>query len=58
MRLLGLVIGAVEVLANAISFALPGLRLSLERSVATSAGLHTLAIPHEDVAARVLQGSR
>ena len=44
MRLLGLAIGVLEVLANAISFALPHLRLSLEGSVMTPAGLYTIAI--------------
>ena len=39
MRLLGLVIGALIILASAISFAAPDLRLSLERSVITPAGL-------------------
>ena len=42
MRLLGLVIGAVVILAGAISFAAPGLRLALEGSV-TPAGLYAIA---------------
>jgi hypothetical protein len=44
MRLLGLVIGALFILASAISFAAPGLRLSLERSVMTPAGLYAIAV--------------
>jgi len=43
MRLLGLVIGALVILASAISFAVPELRLSLERSVMTSTGLYAIA---------------
>jgi len=43
MRLLGLVIGAVVILGSAISFAAPDLRLSLERSVITPAGLYAIA---------------
>jgi hypothetical protein len=43
MRLLGLVIGALVILASAISFAVPDLRLSLERSVMTPTGLDTIA---------------
>ena len=43
MRLLGLVIGALVMLASAISFAAPDLRLSLERSVMTPAGLYAIA---------------
>ena len=43
MRLLGLVIGALIILASAISFAAPDLRLSLERSVITPAGLYAIA---------------
>ncbi len=39
MRLLGLVIGALVILASAISFAAPDLRLSLEHLVITPAGL-------------------
>ena len=42
LRLLGLVIGAVVILASAISFAAPDLRLSLERSMMTSAGLYAI----------------
>ena len=43
MRLLWLVIGAFVILASAISFAAPDLRLSLERSVMTPAGLYAIA---------------
>jgi hypothetical protein len=43
MRLLGLVIGALVMLTSAISFAAPDLRLSLERSVITPAGLYAIA---------------
>ena len=43
MRLLGLVIGAFVILWSAISFAAPDLRLSLERSVITPAGLYAIA---------------
>ena len=43
MRLLGLVIGAFVILASAISFAAPDLRLSLERLVITPAGLYAIA---------------
>jgi hypothetical protein len=43
MRLLGLVIGVLVILASAISFATPELRLSLERSVMTPAGLYAIA---------------
>ena len=43
MRWLGLVIGALVILASAISFAAPDLRLSLERSVMTPAGLYAIA---------------
>ena len=43
MRRLGFVIGALVILASAISFAAPDLRLSLERSVATPAGLYAIA---------------
>ena len=43
MRLLGLVIGALVILGSAISFAAPDLRLSLERSVMTPAGLYAIA---------------
>ena len=43
MRWLGLVIGALVILASAISFAVPDLRLSLERSVMTPTGLYAIA---------------
>ena len=43
MRLLGLVIGALVILASAISFAVPDLRLSLEGSLMTPAGLYAIA---------------
>src|SRR5258705_5556717 len=43
MRRLGLVIGALVILGSAISFAAPDLRLSLERSVMTPAGLYAFA---------------
>ena len=43
MRWLGLVIGALVILGSAISFAAPDLRLSLERSVMTPAGLYAIA---------------
>ena len=43
MRLLGLVIGALVILASAISFAVPDQRLSLERSLMTPAGLFAIA---------------
>ena len=42
MRLLGLVIGALVILAGAISFAAPDLRLSLESGLMTPAGLHAI----------------
>ena|SRR5579864_4546842 len=42
MRLLGLVIGALVILAGAISFAAPDLRLALESWVITRAGLHAI----------------
>ena len=42
MRLLGLVIGALVILASAISFAAPDLRLSLERRAITPAGLYAI----------------
>jgi hypothetical protein len=42
MRLLGLVIGILVLLASAISFAVPDLRLSLERSVTTPAGFYAI----------------
>ena len=44
MRLFGLVIGVLVILASAISFAVPDLRLSLERSMITPAGLYVLAV--------------
>ena len=43
MRLLGLVIGALVIIGSAISFAVPDLRLSLERSVTTPAGFYAIA---------------
>ena len=43
MRLFGLVIGALVILASTISFAAPDLRLSLERSMITPAGLYAIA---------------
>ena len=43
MRLLGLVIGALVILASAVSFAVPDLRLALERSVITPTGLYAIA---------------
>ena len=43
MRLPGLAIGALVVLASAISFAAPDVRLSLERSLMTPAGLNAIA---------------
>src|SRR2546423_715020 len=43
MRLLGLFIGALVLLGSAISFAAPDLRLSLENSVITPAGLIAIA---------------
>ena len=43
VRLLGLVIGALVILASAISFAAPDLRLSLESWVITPAGLYAIA---------------
>jgi hypothetical protein len=44
MRWLGLVIGALVILASAISFAAPGLKLSLERSLMTPTGLYAIAL--------------
>ena len=44
MRLLGLVIGAVIILVSAISFAVPDLKLSLERSAITPTGLYAIAV--------------
>ena len=43
MRLLGLVIGALVIVASAASFAVPNLRLSLEASLMTPAGLYVIA---------------
>jgi hypothetical protein len=43
MRLPGLVIGALVILASAISLAAPDLRLSVERSLITPAGLYAIA---------------
>jgi hypothetical protein len=43
LRSLGLVIGALVILAGAISLAAPDLRLSLERAVMTPAGLYAIA---------------
>jgi hypothetical protein len=43
MRLLGRVIGALVMLVSAISVTAPDLRLSLERSVITPAGLYAMA---------------
>jgi hypothetical protein len=43
MRWLGIVIGALVILASAISFAVPDQRLSLERSVMTPTGLYAIA---------------
>ena len=44
MRWLGLVIGVVVILASAISFAVPDLKLSLERSAMTPTGLYAMAV--------------
>jgi hypothetical protein len=44
MRLLGLVIGVLVIVGSAISFAAPDLRLALERSVLTPAGLDAIAV--------------
>ena len=44
MRLLGLVIGALVILVSAISFAVPDLKLSLERSTMTPTGLYAIAV--------------
>ena len=43
MRIVGLVIGALVILASAISIAVPDLRLSLERSAFTPVGLYAIA---------------
>ena len=45
MRLLGLVIGALVILVSAISFAVPDLKLSLERSAMTLTGLDAILWP-------------
>ena len=42
MRLLGLVIGALVLLVSAISFAVPDLKLSVERSAITPTGLYAI----------------
>ena len=44
MRLLGLVIGALVILVSAISFAVPDLKLSVERSAMTPTGLYAIAV--------------
>ena len=44
MRWLGLVIGALVILASAVSFAVPDLRLALEESVLTPTGLYAIAV--------------
>ena len=44
MRLLGLVIGALIIFASAISFAVPDLKLSVERSAMTPTGLYAMAV--------------
>ena len=44
MRLLGLVIGALVIFVSAISFAVPDLKLSLERSTMTPTGLDAIAV--------------
>jgi hypothetical protein len=43
MRLCGLVIGTLIIVGSAVTFAAPDLRLSLERSVMTPAGLYAIA---------------
>ena len=43
VRLPGLVLGGLVILASAISFAAPDLRLSLEGSLMTPAGLYAIA---------------
>lgn len=50
MRLLGLVIGAIVLVGSAISFVEPDLRLSVERSLITPAGLYAI------VALRIVVG--
>ena len=44
MRLLGLVIGALVILVSAISFAVPDLKLSVERSAMTPTGLYAITV--------------
>jgi hypothetical protein len=44
MRLLGLVIGVLVILASALSFAVPDLRLALEGTVLTPTGLYAIAV--------------
>jgi len=44
MRLLGLVIGALVIVVSAIGFAVPDLKLALERSTMTSSGLYAIAV--------------
>jgi uncharacterized membrane protein len=43
MRWLGFVVGALVICASAISVAVPDLRLSLDRSMMTPAGLYAIA---------------
>jgi hypothetical protein len=43
VRLPGLVLGGLVILASAISFAAPDLRLSLEGALLTPAGLYAIA---------------
>jgi len=44
MRWFGLVIGAVLIVVSAISFAVPGVRLSVERTILTTTGLYAIAV--------------
>ena len=44
MRSLGVVVGVLLILASAVSFAAPDLRLSLERAAMTTAGLYAIAV--------------
>ena len=44
MRLLGLVIGGLVILVSGISFAVPDLKLSPERSAMTPTGLYAIAV--------------
>ena len=44
MRCLGLVIGVLVILVSAISFAVPDVKLSLERSTMTPTGLYAIAV--------------